>query len=104
MRFSKYNIFSGIKESENSFILNLLTGNADILSPGEAEIVSLIKENKPVAKTGFVESLEANGYLIDEEAEARLYRSRYLDFIDSREDDEIQIFFVTNYSCNFACS
>ncbi len=29
---------------------------------------------------------------------------RYLDFLDSRDKDEIQIFFVTNYSCNFACS
>ena len=29
---------------------------------------------------------------------------KYLDFIDSREKDEIQIFFVTNYNCNFACS
>ena len=33
-----------------------------------------------------------------------LFRSKYLDFLDSREKDEIQIFFVTNYSCNFACS
>ena len=33
-----------------------------------------------------------------------MYRSKYLDFIDSRDKDEIQIFFVTNYSCNFACS
>ena len=30
--------------------------------------------------------------------------TRYLDFIDSRDKDEIQIFFVTNYSCNFACT
>jgi sulfatase maturation enzyme AslB (radical SAM superfamily) len=25
-------------------------------------------------------------------------------FLDSRETDEIQIFFVPNYACNFACS
>jgi len=42
--------------------------------------------------------------LLDEAEETKLYRSRYLDFIDSRDKDEIQIFFVTNYSCNFACT
>jgi uncharacterized protein len=34
----------------------------------------------------------------------QLYRSRYLDFTDAREQDEVQIFFVPNYSCNFACT
>jgi len=37
-------------------------------------------------------------------AENKLYRSRYLDFLDARGKDEIQLFFVTNYSCNFACT
>ena len=41
---------------------------------------------------------------MDSDEEARLYRKKYLDFIDSREKDEIQLFFITNYSCNFACS
>jgi len=104
MRFSKYNIFSGIKESENSFILNLLTGNADILCPDEAETVHLIKEGRDVPESDFTRRLAENRYIIEEEEESRLYRSRYLDFTDSRDSDEIQIFFVTNYSCNFACS
>jgi uncharacterized protein len=29
---------------------------------------------------------------------------KYLDFIDAREDDEVQLFFVPNYTCNFACT
>ena len=41
---------------------------------------------------------------MDSDEEARLYRQKYLDFIDSRDKDEIQLFFITNYSCNFACS
>jgi uncharacterized protein len=33
-----------------------------------------------------------------------LYKNKYLDFLDNRENDEVQIFFVPNYSCNFACT
>jgi uncharacterized protein len=104
MRFSKYNIFSRVRDSENYFILNLLTGNADILSPEEAGIIKQIIGNVPVQESDFTNSLSENGYLLDEKAESHLFRSRYLDFIDSRDTDEIQIFFVTNYTCNFACS
>jgi uncharacterized protein len=50
------------------------------------------------------DELTEKGYITDESEEAREYRKKYLDFIDSREKDEIQIFFVPNYSCNFACS
>jgi uncharacterized protein len=104
MIYSRYNIFSRIKDSENFFILNLLTGNADILSPDEAGIVEALKNGTPGARAEFADELSEKGYITDEAAEALLYRNRYLDFIDSRDKDEIQIFFVTNYSCNFACS
>ena len=49
-------------------------------------------------------SLRVKGYITDESEEKKEYRRKYLDFIDSREKDEVQIFFVTNYSCNFTCS
>jgi uncharacterized protein len=42
--------------------------------------------------------------LIDAQEEEKLYRSKYLDFIDARDEDEVQLFFVPNYSCNFACT
>jgi len=103
-KYSRYNIFSKIRDSENYFIINLLTGNADILSPDEAEKVKSVIEFQPVADQQFTSELTEKGYLLEEQEEVSLYRSRYLDFIDSRENDEIQIFFVTNYSCNFACS
>jgi len=51
-----------------------------------------------------VRELAGKGYLMDPDEEARIYRQKYLDFIDSRDKDEIQLFFITNYSCNFACS
>jgi len=103
MVFSKHNIFSKIKGSDNYFIVNLLTGSADILQPDEGVMLQdfLAGKELPVA---FMETLTEKGYLIDKNEEDRLYRHKYLDFIDSRDDDEIQLFFVPNYSCNFACT
>lgn len=103
MYYSKYNIFSKIKDSENHFIVNLLSGEADILSPEEAMQINELR------KIGFAPSLETSelmekGYFIDEKDEKKNYQKEYLDFIDDRDDDEIQIFFVPNYSCNFACT
>ena len=103
MHFSKHNIFSKIKESENFFIVNLLTGNADILSDEEAEKVTKVKNNEVVVDEQFVKELQEKGYLANELEENKLFRRKYLDFVDSRDDDEIQLFFVPNYSCNFAC-
>lgn len=104
MIFSKHNIFSRIKNSENFFIVNLLTGNADIVEPAYAEKIIRLKNGKDFTDDEFLTELSEKGYWVDEKEEQKLYRSKYLDFVDSRDDDEIQLFFVTNYSCNFACS
>ena len=104
MRYSKYNIFSKIRDSENFFILNLLTGNADILSSSEAKQVDQLKQGIIPDNQEFLNQLTGKRYLLGEDEETKLYRTKYLDFIDSRDTEEIQIFFVTNYSCNFACS
>jgi len=104
MRYSKYNILSKIRDSENYFIINLLTGNADILTESDAGKIESIRRGEAVSGNDIVNELTEKGYLLDEAEETKLYRSRYLDFIDSRDKDEIQIFFVTNYSCNFACT
>jgi len=104
MRYSRYNIFSKIRDSENFFITNLLTGNADILNADDVKRLEAIKNGNSGSDPEFAGELAEKGYLIEETYEAKLYRSRYLDFIDSRDRDEIQIFFVTNYSCNFACT
>ena len=84
--------------------MNLLSGNADILSSDDAEKVKAIQADNNFAYDDFVRELADKGYLMDSDEEARLYRNKYLDFIDSRDKDEIQLFFVTNYSCNFACT
>lgn len=104
MIYSKHNIFSQIRESENYFIVNLLSGNADILSQSEAVKLKAVKEGSAINDLFFINDLKEKGYLVEEQEENRLYRNKYLDFIDSREEDEIQLFFVPNYACNFACS
>ncbi len=104
MKYSKYNIFSRIKGSENYFLVNLLTGSADILNSKDALKVDLLRNGNSSGDAGFDNELAEKGYLMEESEEAALYREKYLDFLDSRDDEEIQLFFVTNYSCNFACS
>jgi uncharacterized protein len=104
MRYSKHNIFSNIRDSGDYFIVNPLSGNADILNAFDAEKLEIIRNGGELQDKDFTDELIEKGYLADEASEKRMYRNKYLDFIDSREKDEIQIFFVTNYSCNFACS
>ena len=104
MKYSRYNIFPRIRDSRNYFIVNLLSGNADILNSSDAEKIEAVRKGEECTDKVFLNELTENGYLTDESDEIREYRRKYLDFIDSREKDEIQLFFVTNYSCNFACS
>jgi len=103
MVYSKHNIFSRINGSENYFIVNLLTGSADILDPAEGMMLKEFLGGKEIPEE-FKHDLTEKGYLIDKKAEDRLYRNKYLDFIDTRDEDEVQLFFVPNYSCNFACT
>src|ERR1035437_4352438 len=104
MKYSKYNIFAKIRDSENFFIINLLSGDADILSIADAEKMELLRKGEIENDKDFTLELLEKGYLVEETDESKLYRKKYLDFIDSRDKDEIQLFFITNYSCNFACS
>lgn len=103
MLYSKYNIFSKIRDSDNYFIVNLLSGNADILDPIDAEKIEAIRKGENIPDKDLLCELTDKGYITDESEERKEYHRRYRDFIDSREKDEIQVFFVTNYSCNFAC-
>ena len=104
MKYSRFNIFSKIRNSESYFIVNLLSGNADILDAGDAEKLKAVQKMLTLQDEPFLAELTEKGYLADEEEENKLYRKKYLDFLDSRNKDEIQLFFVTNYSCNFACT
>ena len=95
--FSKYTIFSKIRDSENFFLVNLLTGNADILPPDKA---------REITERRYTDTEEylRKGYLVHPEEEKKLFNRKYLDFLDARANDEIQLFFVPWYHCNFSCS
>jgi uncharacterized protein len=97
MYFSKYNIFSKVRNSEDYYLINLLSGNADIINLEKAEE---IKSGNFSDVSEYIDK----GYLIDENDEKKIYMNKYLEFIENREKDEIQVFFVPWYACNFGCA
>lgn len=97
MKFSKHNIIAPIISSDKYFIVNLLSGNADILENIKA------KELQDGIYNDSDELIE-KGYLVNEEEENKLYLEKYQEFLTERKEDEIQLFFVPTYSCNFACT
>ena len=62
MIYSRYNIFSKIRESENYFIMNLLSGNADILNSEDAEKVKAVQTDNNYPYDDFVRELAGKGY------------------------------------------
>ena len=93
---SAHNIMVPITDSDDYFIVNPLHKSADIITAEEVKML----ESGQDASGEFAQ----RGYLVDEAKEKRAFKMAYLDFTEQREDDEIQLFFVPNYSCNFACS
>ncbi len=100
---SKHNIVSQVLHSDQFYVVNLLSGNADLLSEDEANAL-LAGEQEQNIHPELVQDLAEKGYLVTAENENKLYRNRYFDFVDQRDDEEVQLFFVPNYSCNFSCS
>lgn len=96
MSISKHNIITPIKDSEDFFIANPLSKSADIISANE---VRMLKHQLDPGG-----DFAQRGYLVDEAKEKKAFKLAYLDFTEKRENDETQLFFVPNYSCNFACS
>ena len=97
MELSRHNIIAKVHQSDEYFIVNLLSGNADLLTAKEASRLNGI--NVPPDPEYF-----EKGYVVNPESEAKIFRSKYLDFLDSRETDEVQLFYVSTYTCNFGCS
>lgn len=94
---SKYTIFTPLRDSENYLLLNSLYGQADILLPEQA---ALYQSDEALTYQPYIDK----GYVVSPEEEQKVYRQRYLDFLDTRDTDEIQVFFVPHYACNFRCS
>ncbi|NJM14762.1 MAG: radical SAM protein [Bacteroidales bacterium] len=97
MQVSKHNIISKIQDRNDYIIVNALSGQADILTQQEHD---LLLAGQDTDNKDFWQ----RGYLVDPAAEKNLYRQKYLDFLDEREDGEAQLFFVPTYACNFKCA
>lgn len=100
MHFSTHNIFGQIKNSKDYFLVNLLSGEADILDADEGKRL----ESGDLSQSPWYDAFVEKGYVVDPEQERVRYRQRYLEFIDARDQDEVQIFFSPGYACNFGCS
>lgn len=97
MELSRFNILTRVHDADAYLLANLLSGQADMLSLEDGESLereTLVHEADLVAK----------GYLVDPAEEQKRYRKAYLDFVASRETDEVQLFYVPTYACNFGCS
>ncbi|MBN2339834.1 MAG: radical SAM protein [Deltaproteobacteria bacterium] len=95
LKKSKYNILLPLKNSEKKMIANSLYGTADILDTDE---ITAYRENRfdtPI----WME----RGYAVDPESEQQEFQRQYMNFLDERDSDEIQLFFVPTYACNFGC-
>jgi len=100
MQYSAHNIFSQVRDSDQWFMVNLLSGHADLL---DATLASQVKRGDLPSEDSLPEWIE-KGFVVEPTEEEKRYRAKYLDFVDARETDEVQIFFVPWYSCNFSCT
>ncbi len=94
---SRHNIVGPVPGSPSWFIVNPLSRQADILSAEEAEAL----------RSGTIADATAwagKGYLVEPDEERKRFRQAYLDALEARQKDEVQLFFAPWYACNFACS
>jgi uncharacterized protein len=95
---SKHNIISPVEGTGEYIILNLLSGNADMITDDELFSFQNGKLND------LREEYIKKGYLVNPVEEELNYRLKYIEFLEEREKEEIQLFFVPTYACNFSCS
>jgi hypothetical protein len=78
MRLSRHNILIASRNTGKTYLINLLSGHADMLDPPEAEQIrnGWLPQNPDFAE---------KGYVVDEAEEITRYREAYLNFLDGRE-------------------
>ncbi len=96
MRPSPHNIVSEVIGSDKFIVVNVLSGHADLLTRQELNMLKRFGESPP---KGFIDK----GYIADPEEEQQRYRMAYIDFLEQRDKEELQLFFVPTYLCNFEC-
>jgi len=97
MEYSKHNIFGPVAGTDQFYLVNPLYQQADLLTAEQAEVYR-------AGRAGEDSQFAEKGYLVNPQEEEKAYRSAYLQFIDDREEDEVQLFFVPWYDCNFSCT
>ena len=97
MQPSKHNILTRVTGSQQWLLANLLSGQADLL---DAETAERFQQGELADPAAFA----AKGYLVEPEEEARRYQAARDKFTADQRDDEVQLFFVPSYACNFGCS
>lgn len=97
MQPSKHNILTQVAGSSQWLLVNVLSGQADLL---DAETAAAFQKGTPPDPAAFA----AKGYLVDPDDEARRYAEARERFHADQDHDEVQLFFVPSYACNFGCS
>ncbi len=96
MRPSPYNILSEVSGSDKFIVVNSLSGHADLLTRQE---VNMLKHPGASPPEDFI----VKGYIADPEEEQQRYQMAYIDFLEQRSREELQLFFAPTYLCNFEC-
>ncbi|MFO0553062.1 MAG: radical SAM protein [Polyangiaceae bacterium] len=94
---SKHNILTQVNGHPEWLLVNLLSGQADLL---DAPTAARFQKGE----YDDVSALTEKGYLVEPEVETRRYEEARARFEADQREDEIQIFFVASYVCNFGCS
>ncbi len=97
MQPSKHNILTQVAGSTQWLLVNILSGQADLLDDETAQRFQ---------RGDFANAAElaSKGYLVDPSEEATRYEAARAKFAKGQQDDEVQLFFVPSYACNFGCS
>ncbi len=98
LQTSRHNIISPLGNGNEYLIVNVLSGNADILSAEEYKILQ--QKNFVNPPPEFIQK----GYVVNPGDEEMQYRLKYIEFLEERDKEELQLFFVPTYACNFTCS
>lgn len=99
MEYSKHNIFSRVRGREQWFLVNLLSGQADLLEKDAADVVA--SGSPPPA--AFAGAFTEKGYWVEPAEEQQRYDAAYTKFKAAAAKEEIQLFFLLSYACNFTC-
>ena len=97
MQWSKHNLLTRVTGSDQWLLANLLSAEADLLDAETGEKLSRGELTDEAA-------LRAKGYWVDPAEEEARYQAAWKKFRGTLETDEVQLFYVPSYACNFGCS